>query len=219
MSDAKWWMDAGSRWHEGFPPPGWWRAPDGRWHPPGSDDTTAEMTVTPPAGGVHRGAGGLRARLWRAYRGWPQWARLAAPIATFVVTVGVLGAAASGGLLGDDPATTATHETSPATTVASAGGGAAQSTATPTDATTTTVSRPSTTLRAQHDPVPTTAAAAPAPEPPTSTAPTNNDLHPGARCSPEGATTISSDGIPLTCTTQKCRGAPFSEPRWRRTAC
>jgi hypothetical protein len=214
MSDAKWWMDAGSKWHQGLPPPGWCQAPDGRWHPPGSDDTTDEMTVTSADGGAHLRAGGWRGSLWQTYRTWPQWARLAAPIAILVLTVGVLTAAATGGLLNDDEGTTAADLAAPATTVASASGGTARSTTTPTDAA-TTASVPSTTAPAQGEPVPTTA---PEPPPPT-TGTTDNDFHPGGRCSPEGATSVSSDGIPLTCTTQKCRGAPFPELRWRRTAC
>src|SRR5262245_62949128 len=216
MSDAQWWMDAGSKWHEGVPPPGWWQAPDGRWHSPGSDDTTAEMTVESPGGARQVPAGGRRASPWHAYRGWPQWARLAAPIAIFVLTVGIFAAAATGGLLGGDQGTTATDVSSPATTVASASGGTAPSTATPTDAATTTASVPSTTVPARQEPGPTTA---PATSPPAPTTSTSSDLHPGGRCSPEGATSVSSDGIPMTCTTQKCRGAPFGEPRWRRTAC
>jgi hypothetical protein len=216
MSDAKWWMDAGSKWHQGLPPPGWWQAPDGRWHPPGSDDTTAEMAVTSADGGAHLAAGGWPAGLWQAYRGWPQWARLAAPIAIFVLTVGVLAAAATEGLLDDDQGTKPTDVAAPATTVASASSGTAQSTTTPSDAATTTVSVPTTTIPPQQEPAPTKA---PAPPPPATTATTDNGIHPGGRCSPEGATSVSSDGIPVTCTTQKCRGAPFSEPRWRRTAC
>jgi hypothetical protein len=216
MSDAKWWMDASSKWHQGLPPPGWYQAPDGRWRPPGSDNTTAEMAVASAAGGAHLPTGGRRAGLMQTYRRWPPWARLAAPIAIFVLTIGVLAAAAAGGLLGGDSETTATDVTTHTTTVASAGGGAAQSTATPTDATTTTISVPSTTVLAQHEPAPTTT---PAPSAPATTASTSSDLHLGGRCSPEGATAVSSDGIPMTCTIQKCHGAPFFEPRWRRTAC
>jgi hypothetical protein len=215
MSDARWWMDAGSKWHQGLPPPGWWQAPDGRWHPPGSDDVTAEMAVTSAGSGAHLARAGRGAGLWQAYRRWPHWARLAAPIAILVLTVGVLAAAATGGLLEDDQGTGATDVAAPATTVASASSGTAQSTTTETDAATTTASEPTTTTPARHEPAPTTA---PAPPPPTTTT-TDNGVHPGGRCSPEGATSVSSDGIPVTCTTQKCRGAPFSEPRWRRTAC
>ena len=34
-------------------------------------------------------------------------------------------------------------------------------------------------------------------------------MHQGEPCSPEGATAVTSDGVPMTCTTQKCHGAPF----------
>jgi hypothetical protein len=222
MSDVNWWMDANCRWHKGLPPPGWWQARNGRWHPPASDDTTTEMTIGPSAGAAHLAGGGRRANLVATYRSWPRWARLAAPISAFVLTIGVLAAAATGGLLDNDPETTATDETAPATdpstTVAPATTGAPASTAASTHAT-TTVHLPSAPTPAEQDPVPTTSATTPAPEPPATTAPTNNDIHPGAPCSPEGATAISSDGIHLTCTRQKCHGAPFSEPRWRRTTC
>jgi hypothetical protein len=44
-------------------------------------------------------------------------------------------------------------------------------------------------------------------------------VHPGALCSPEGATALSDEGVPLTCTTQKCHGTPFNQPRWRAATC
>jgi hypothetical protein len=59
----------------------------------------------------------------------------------------------------------------------------------------------------------------PAPRPPTTTAPPTTDIHPGAPCSPEGAVAVTSDGMSLVCTTQKCHGAPFADPRWRRADC
>lgn len=217
MSDVNWWMDANCRWHKGLPPPGWWQARNGRWHPPVSEDTTTEMTISPSTGAAHLAGGGRRANLVAIYRGWPRWARLAAPIAAFVLTIGVLAAAATGGLLDDDPET-ATDETAPSTEPSTTV--APPTTAgPPTHATTTTVLLPNAPTPAQHDPLPITSATTPSPEPPTTTAPTSNDIHPGAPCSPEGATAISSDGIPMTCTRQKCHGAPFSEPRWRRTTC
>jgi hypothetical protein len=222
MSDVNWWMDANCRWHKGLPPPGWWQARNGRWHPPASDDTTTEMAIGPSVGAAHLAGGGWRANLLATYRGWPRWARLAAPIAAFMLTVGVLAAAATGALLDDDPETTATDETTAATepsTTAPATTGAPSSTAASTQATTTSVLPSSAPIPAQRDPLPTTSATTPAPEPPATTAPTSNDIHPGAPCSPEGATAISGDGIPMTCTKQKCHGAPFSEPRWRRTTC
>jgi hypothetical protein len=220
MSDShvNWWMDAGCRWHRGQPPPDWWQAGDGRWHPPAPDDTTAEIAISPPVGGAHLAGGGGRTNLWDTYRGWPRWARLAAPIAAFVLAIGVLGAAATEGLREDDPETAAMDEATPEsdTTTTAPKVATPAPTATTTVATTTTDSMASTTAQPQPDPGPTTV---PAPAPPPTPAPTNNGIHPGAPCSPEGATALSGEGMPMTCTTQKCHGAPYSEPRWRRTAC
>lgn len=223
MSDShvNWWMDASCRWHQGLPPPEWWQAPDGRWHPPAPDDTTTEMTLSPPAGGAHLAGRGRRTNLWDTYRGWPRWARLGAPLAAFVLAIGVLGAAATEGLRGDDPETTATEEspTEADATTTAPNVATPAATAAATVPTTTTASIRNSAGPAQPDPAPTTVPAVPAPPPSSTPDPTNNDIHPGAACSPEGATAISGDGMPLTCTTQKCHGAPFSQPRWRRTAC
>jgi hypothetical protein len=226
MSDSQvdWWMDASCRWHQGRPPPGWWQAGNGRWHPPGPDATTEGMTTGPPVAGAHLGGGGRGPGLWEAYRSWPRWARVAAPLAAFVLAIGVLGAAAIQGLRGGDPDTTAadvanaTSEPGASTTAPDAAAPAptAPTTRPTTTTDSTTDSMPSTTPSPQPDPSPT---AEPARPPSTSPDPTNNDIHPGAPCSPEGATALSGDGVPLTCTTQKCHGAPFGQPRWRRTAC
>jgi hypothetical protein len=218
MSDSHvtWWMDASCRWHQGIPPPEWWQAPDGRWHPPAPDDTTAETTLSPPVGGAHLAGGGRRTNLWDTYRGWPRWARLAGPVAAAILTIGVLGAAATEGFREGDPETTATEQATTSTEAETAT--TAPSVATPAATATTTASVPSTTALPSPDPTPTTIPV-PAPAHPTTPDPTNNDIHPGAPCSPEGATALSGDGVPLTCATQKCHGAPYSQPRWRRTAC
>ena len=222
MSDshANWWMDASCRWHQGLPPPGWWQAHDGRWHPPALDDTTAEMGIDPPGGGAHLAAGGRATNLWETYRRWPRWARVAGPVAACILVIGVLGAAATEGLREGDPETTATEraattERETTTTVSNV----APPPSTPTTAgTPTTGSMPDTTAPAEPEPTPTTVED-PAPAPPPTPDPTSNDIHPGAPCSPVGATAISGDGVPMTCTTEKCHGAPYSLPRWRRTAC
>jgi hypothetical protein len=228
MSDShgNWWMDAGARWHQGYPPPDWWQADDGRWHPPAFDDPTEETTIDPPAGGAHLARGGRRTNVLEAYRGWPRWAQLAGPVVGTILALGVLGAAATEGLREDDADTTIgqiTTTTEPGTSTS-----VDQATVAPaaptTGATTTTASVSGTDASTQPELTPTTVASPPAPPPPTTpvpttSAPTNNDIHPGAPCSPEGSTAVSADGIPLTCTRQKCHGAPYSEPRWRRTTC
>jgi hypothetical protein len=220
MRDVNWWMDASCRWHQGLPPPGWWQAHNGRWHPP-ADDTTAEMALGPPGGGAHLATGGRRTDLWGTYRRWPRWARLAVPVAASILIIGVLGAAATGGLREGDPNTTATEgaDTDPESTTTVPNGEIPAPTATNTVAAPTSASVPGTTIPAGTEPAPTTIPGVPAPPPPTTPDPTNNDIHPGARCSPEGATALSADGVPMICTTQKCHGAPYRQPQWRRTAC
>ena len=221
MSDVNWWMDASCRWHQGLPPPGWWQAHDGRWHPPAPDDVTAEMTISPPVAGAHVARSGQRASLLETYRAWPRWARLAGPVAASFLVVGGLGAAAAADLGRNDPEVVATDDptTTTAPGTAATPPNAAGAPPTATTVATTTAAVPSGTGTAQPDPTETTVAVDPAAGPPTTPGPTNNDVHQAAACSPEGATALSSDGTSLVCTTHKCHGAPFSEPRWRRADC
>jgi hypothetical protein len=213
-------MDASCRWHQGAPPPGWWQASNGRWHPPSHDDPTDELR-TVAVGGAHLAGRGRGANLWQTYRSWPRWARLAGPIAAFLLVVGVLGAAAAGTLREDGretaataPATTAARTETPATMPK------AVTPAPGADVTTTTSAAPRSTAPPEPAPTtPTTLAAEPAPRPPTTAAPTTNDIQPGAPCSPEGAEAVTADGMALVCTTQKCHGAPFADPRWWRASC
>jgi hypothetical protein len=222
MSDghANWWMDARCRWHPGAPPPGWWQAPNGRWHPPKPDDTTEALAVGPPMEGAHFANPSPWANLWQTYRSWPRWARLAAPTVALILIVGVLGAAATEGLREDASETTATARvttTTQAETPATSPN--AVTPAASAGVSTTTSSVPRTSAPPQPAPTPTTVPADPAPRPSTTADPPTNDIHPGAPCSPEGATAVTGDGMSLVCTAQKCHGAPFSEPRWRRTTC
>jgi hypothetical protein len=41
----------------------------------------------------------------------------------------------------------------------------------------------------------------------------------GGRCSNVGATAVTSNGTPVTCSTTACDGDRYNEPRWRRTIC
>jgi hypothetical protein len=221
MSDVNWWMDAGCRWHQGTPPAGWWQARDGRWHPPASDDTTEEVAIGPPLGGAHLAGASRRSALWVTYRAWPVWARLAAPVAAVILTIGVLGAAATEGFRGGDREPTATD--GPTTTEEPEATATLPQAAIPGPtaggATTTSSSGSSTTGPPQRDSTPTTVAADPAPGPPTTGDPPATAIRQAAPCSPEGATAVTGDGISMVCTAQKCHGAPFSQPRWRRTSC
>jgi hypothetical protein len=222
MSDAhaNWWMDASCRWHRGAPPAGWWRAPNGRWHPPSPDDPTDELTTDAPVGGAHLAGRRREANLWQTYRGWPRWARLAGPIVAFLLVIGILGAAATGSLREGGRETTATARATTTTQAVAPTTLPKVVTPPPSAGVTTTSAVPRATAPPEPAPTPTTVAEAPAPRPPPTTAarPTN-DVHPGAPCSPEGAEAVTSDGMSLVCTTQKCHGAPFSEPRWRRASC
>jgi hypothetical protein len=219
---VNWWMDDTSRWHRGFPPTGWWQSEDGRWHPPGEDDEpTEEMWQVPQEGAAHRARGtgstiiaGVRERAW---------ARLAvlASMAILAVVVVVGAAAITGRGGGDQDAATGDVSTTvaPSTSVASAPtalppGSASSGSGTPASGD-SDPSAPPTTARATTT---TTRPSTTAP-PTTSPPPTTPSVRLSAACSPEGATAVSDDGIPVTCTTQKCHGAPFDSPRWRRTAC
>jgi hypothetical protein len=216
---ANWWMDAGCRWHQGAPPPGWWQAPNGRWHPPSPDDPTDELATSAPLGGAHLAGRGRGGNLWQTYRSWPRWARLAGPIVAFLFVVGVLGAAATGSLREGGRETTATARAT-TTTQAETPATMPKVVIPPPGADVTTTSAvPRSTAPPDPAPTPTTVAEAPAPRPPTTAAPPTNDVHPGAPCSPEGAEAVTGDGMSLVCTTQKCHGAPFADPRWRRASC
>lgn len=213
---VNWWMDDTSRWHRGSPPAGWWQAEDGRWHPPRDDDEpTEEVREVPHAGAAHFGG----------ESGRPRWTRIAVLASVVLVAIVLVTAAAimdDGGdgetVTADVSTTVAPSTTAPAATIP----GSASSEARSTDEDTDPPAPPTTGGAATTERVPTTTTTAPAPQPapaPTSPPPSNPDVHQGAACSPEGATAVSSDGVPMTCTTQKCHGAPFDSARWRRTAC
>jgi hypothetical protein len=213
-----WWMDVRCRWHQGEPPPGWWQARDGRWRPPGSDDATEELGVEPSGGGRHLDGRGIGPSVWLSYGSWPRWARFTGPLVASLLVIGLLGAAATQAPWeGDQEGASADRATTAAQT----------DTAAPSDGTDPTIAAISTTTTppdpgstAPPGPAPTSTTVAPTtvPRPPT-TGPPANDVHPGEPCSPVGATAVTADGVPMVCTAEKCHGAPFSQPRWRRAAC
>ena len=213
---VNWWMDDTSRWHRGFPPIGWWQAEDGRWHPPGDDDElTEEVREVPHAGAAHLAGG------W----GWPRWARIAVLASVAIVAIVVVAAAAltDGGSDGETVTADVSTTVAPSTTAPVAiAPGPAPSAVSPSTGDDTDPPAPPTTQRASTTQGVPTTTTGPPPDPgpaPTSPPPSNPAVHQGEACSPEGATAVSSDGVPLTCTTQKCHGAPFDSARWRRTAC
>ncbi len=226
MSDShlNWWMDAHSRWHEGLPPPDWWQASDGRWYPPTWGDPTREERSGPLSGGRHLAGGGRWQNVVDAYWGWPRWARIATPVSALLLVLGAIGLVAFLGLRDSDRGLAATEESTTSrleVTAPSSNAAAAGPTATTTTVSTTTTSpAPTTTAPLQPEPTSTTISERP-PSSPTPTTPpeSQSGVHARALCSPEGATAVSDEGVPMTCTTQKSRGAPYDQPRWRRTTC
>jgi hypothetical protein len=221
-----WWMDAGSKWHRGRPLAGWWQADDGRWHAPDDyddydgDDPSGEIEFDPPAGAAHF-AGGSPPPDPERGRGWPRWARRAVLASLAIVVVAGVGAAA---MIDGDP-----EQNQAGTTTTVVAGDAVPSSPGPQDPqTTSTVAASSSSDSEDPSASPTTERApdtvstidrSPTSTPSTSPPPSNAAARPGAICSPEGATAVSAAGVPLTCTVEKCHGAPFDAPRWRRTAC
>jgi hypothetical protein len=216
---VNWWMDDTSRWHRGFPPAGWWQAEDGRWHPPGDDDEpTEEMQEVPTGGAAH--LAGPRSPTVVAGWGWPPWARIAVLTSIAILAVVVVAAAAITDSGGDgdgetvtaDVSTTITPSTASTTSTGAPGSASSVASASPGDD--TDPSAPPTTARSTTSAPPQTSA-------PTTTSPPPTDpgVRQGAPCSPEGATAVTQEGVPMTCTTQKCHGAPYDSARWRRTAC
>jgi hypothetical protein len=222
-SQVSWWMDAHSRWHEGLPPPDWWQASDGRWHPPTWGDPTEEERIGPVSDGRHLAGGGRWQHVVDAYWSWPRWARIATPVSAMLLALGAIGLVAFLGLRERDGDLTATGEsttsrpevTGPSSNAA-AGGPAATTTTVSTD---TTSTAPTSTAPLQPGPTSTTIAPGTAPPPSTTPPQTNGGVQLRAFCSPEGATAVSNEGVPVTCTTQKCHGAPYDQPRWRQTTC
>jgi hypothetical protein len=225
---VEWWMDHTSRWHRGLPPAGWWQAEDGRWHPPDDgDEPTAETREGSTSTGPAHLASGPHSRVAddSGGRGRPGWARDAVLVSVALLAILVAAGAAIIGGGGDDRGTTRTGDTTttsaPATARPSVPG-------TEPHATSPGSARPSPTEEADPpssattERVPTTTTLTPDVPPatePTAPPPADTGVRQGATCSPEGATAVTSDGVPMTCTTQKCHGAPFDSARWRRSAC
>ena len=201
-----WWMDDDGQWREGEPPDGWVQGEDGHYYPPPTQlydpepyDPEPSRVYTPshatPAG--RRGIVG-------AYRSWPSWARIAAPLSAAIIGLGAIGVMA-----GDSDESDGEQV-------------AAEDDSTTTTERPTTIERATTTTAAPTPP-PTTrppaTTAAPATSPPATQPRSGGSVTPGAFCSPAGATGTSADGVPMTCSTEKCHGTPHEQPRWRRTSC
>lgn len=216
---ADWWMDGSTQWHRGEPPAGWQQAADGRWRcladeptvemgPAEAEPTIADLPAQSP-GAAHLAAGGRST-------GGPARGRLALLVAAVLVAVGALVAVAVlGGADGEvaiDPPPSIVTTGRPTTTAAPAPPAA------PSPAARTGsrqhAGRGSGTTSDAPAPVATTASPEPAPAPPVLDA-----LQPGTACSPDGVTTTSGDRTAAMCTRQRCEGAPYASPRWRRWGC
>ncbi len=224
-TSVNWWMDDTSRWHRGVPPAGWRQADDGRWHPPGDNEPTVEMSPVLPGGAAHLGRGSADgAGGW----GWPRWARIGVLASVVLAAVVVIAGAAMTDGGGEDDGAVVIGRSTTTSTVAGAPSATTGQQAPDTRAPAASTAGPTTTEGSDApapdttEPVPPTTTVAPEVPPtpaPTAPAPSGTGARPGSPCSPEGATAITQDGVPMTCTAQKCHGAPFDSPRWRRTAC
>src|SRR5262245_10495151 len=163
----------------------------------------------------------------------PAWVLVGVLVALLDSVVGVVGVMAqtdgdSDGAIGPTvdtaPPTSAparsTTTTSVTTSTTIEGGQVAPTVtvAPPVSSPPTTVPRTSTTT---VPPRPSTTGPPPATTAPPSTTPnpTGPPVREGRVCSPVGATAVTSNGTPVTCSTTACDGDNYDEPRWRRTTC
>ncbi|HEX7097097.1 MAG TPA: DUF2510 domain-containing protein [Acidimicrobiales bacterium] len=218
--------------------PGWYPDPTGRHEHRYYNGT--EWTEQVSDGGVIgldpinstpvTGAPGAKPQSWprraaRRYLGWPLWAKIAAPVAALAVVGGVANA------VSDDerPTHTKTNVEAPADETTTT---AARTTTTTVPATTAPSTTAAPTTVAPVETAPPTAPAAVAPPvpsqtepqappapPPPQTEPTQPEtVHPGAYCSPPGATGVTTGGVPMICSTTNADGVPYKDGRahWRK---
>jgi cytoskeletal protein RodZ len=125
-----------------------------------------------------------------------------------LVVIAAIGLVAALGLRNGDDGRVATDQsttTPPESTRPSSDLAAAEPARTTTTVSATT-STASTSTTQESEP---TTIVPPTPSSPPTTAPPapERDVQPRAPCSPEGATAVSDEGVPLICTVQKCHGA------------
>ena len=165
----------------------------------------------------------------------PAWVLVSVLVALLVAAIGVVGVMAQtdDGIDGEtgpmvDPAPPSSappHSTTTATATTADGDPLAPAVTIGPPVSTTTVPRPSTTVpRRPSTTVPRPSTTVPPPDTtitPPSTAPNPGGppAREGWRCSDVGATAVTSNGTPVTCSTTACDGDPYDQPRWRRTIC
>jgi hypothetical protein len=161
------------------------------------------------------------------YKGWPLWAKIAAPVGAIALIGGVANTGDDGG--GETPrgvvdvvATTVAEPTVVDTTTEMPTTIVVTTTVAPVVA--TTAAPPSTAAPTlpptTKAPTPTSPPATQAPPPPATEAPSAPDdfVTPGAFCTPEGATGSTSTGLKMICSSTNAEGEPYGEGRnrWRR---
>jgi hypothetical protein len=153
----------------------------------------------------------------------PAWVLVGVLVAVLVAVVGVVSVMAqthdgSDGAAGPTGATTPPSTAPPSSTTTAVESGPLVTATPPVTTPSTTVPRgPSTTV----PPTPSTTVPPPETTAPPSTAPNPGGppIREGFRCSDVGATAVTSNGTPVTCSTTTCEGDSNPEPRWRRTTC
>ena len=155
----------------------------------------------------------------------PAWLLVGVLVALLVAVVGVVGVMAqthdgsdgeAGPTVGTAPPSSAPRSSTTTTAVESGPLVPTVTAAPPVTTPSTTVPRePSTTV----PPGPSTTVPPPETTAPPSTNPGGPPIREGGRCSDVGATAVTSNGTPVTCSTTTCDGNNNPEPRWRRTNC
>jgi hypothetical protein len=156
----------------------------------------------------------------------PAWLLVGVLVALLVAVVGVVGVMAqthdgsdgeAGPTVGTAPPSSAPRSSTTTTTAVESGPLVPTVTAAPpvTTPSTTVPREPSTTV----PPGPSTTVPPPETTAPPSTNPGGPPIREGFRCSDVGATAVTSNGTPVTCSTTTCDGDNNPEPRWRRTNC
>jgi len=192
----------------------------------GEDDGLA-WSSDDPAGGLDYDDG------IEAERRRPAWVLVSVLVALLVAAIGVVGVMAQtdDGIDGEtgpmvDPAPPSSAPPHSTTTATADGDPLAPAVTIAPPVSTTTVPRPSTTVPRRPSTTVPRRPSTTVPPPDTTITPPSTAPNPGGpparegwRCSDVGATAVTSNGTPVTCSTTACDGDPYDQPRWRRTIC
>jgi hypothetical protein len=228
--DGRWRPPEDGDWHfaeaddDNPPGDGTWYPEDDEYAPEDDDEATVALAPTLGAEGA-RLPHSARSSVFPMSR--MRWSVLGAIVSAVVLAVTVVAFAGGADRGGDDddPAAAtdeATGEPGPGDASAPARAQPPPTVGDPAGTKTTATGVAPDAESPSERPVTTTTAipGTPAPDPaPTTTAPPAPEIQQGAECSPEGATAVNSEGVPMLCTAEKCHGASFNSPRWRRASC